>query len=210
MCHLVAHAAGLHLAHFEGDAIVSIDLQNAFNMTRHRVIYDGLKVYFPGALKWYRWKYGNEYCPIRNNEGKVVAYTQTGVGQGDPWGSMLFEIAVQPSLLEAQRRLGLLEDEFDRNFPTDKVVRKGKICAFEDDTSATGETRVILEFAPILVEVFNDAGFIVNLAKSHITGKDVELWPAPEGFLIQREGLLALGVAIGSTQFVSSVTSING
>ena len=201
-------ARQLDMAYFEGDAIVSIDLQNAFNLTRHNVIYEGLVQYFPGALKWFRWKYGGDPCPIRNNEGRVVAHTRTGVGQGDPWGSMLFEIAIQPTLLKAQQELVLVEAQHNRDYPQDKVVRKGKICAFEDDTSATGETQIMFTFAPKLAEVFQDAGFVVQVHKSYITGNDVDIAAdAPAEFCIDRNGLVALGVAIGNDDYVGTHNS---
>ena len=41
--------------------------------------------------RFFRWKYGGASV-IRNNFGKIVAHTRTGVGQGDPWGSLFFEI----------------------------------------------------------------------------------------------------------------------
>ena len=44
-----------------------------------------------------------------NNAGITVASTRTGVGQGDPWGSLFFELAIQPSLLRTQEALKTIE-----------------------------------------------------------------------------------------------------
>ena len=70
--------------------------------------------------------------PMRNNAGDIVAYTRTGVDQGDPWGSLFFELAIQPSLLRTQQVLKAIEIEMDLHIPG----RKGIVIAFEDDTSA--------------------------------------------------------------------------
>ena len=88
-----ARMSGLFL-HREGSSVMSVDIENAFNSTRHRVIYDSLCLYYPSLLPFFRFKY-EQSSPMRNNAGDIVAYTRTGVGQGDPWGSLFFELAIQ-------------------------------------------------------------------------------------------------------------------
>ena len=48
---------------------------------------------------------------MRNNAGDIVAYIRTGVGQGDPWGTLFFELAIQPSLLRTQEALKAIKIE---------------------------------------------------------------------------------------------------
>ena len=62
---------------------------------------------------------------MRNNAGDIVAYTRTGVGQGDPWGSLYFELTIQPSLLRTQEALSAIEIEMDLHIPG----RKGLVIA---------------------------------------------------------------------------------
>ena len=58
---------------------MSVDIENNFNCTRHRVIYDSLYLYYPSMLPFFRFKY-EQPSPMRNNAGDIVAYTRTGVG----------------------------------------------------------------------------------------------------------------------------------
>ena len=47
----------LDAAHERDDGFVSIDIKNAFNTARHRPIWDGLAVMFPGILVYDRMKH---------------------------------------------------------------------------------------------------------------------------------------------------------
>lgn len=76
------------LAYRQEDAIISVDIANAFNTVRHGPI-------FAAILERYsRWKYGSP-SEMRDYSGTIVAHTRTGVGQGDPWGGLFFELGDQ-------------------------------------------------------------------------------------------------------------------
>ena len=92
------------LAYDQGKAILSIDIKNAFNTTCLSIIHDGLLQADPSLLHYFRWRYGNP-STLRDNTGASVATTCTGVRQGDPWSSLLFEVAIQPSPRRLQARL---------------------------------------------------------------------------------------------------------
>ena len=141
--HLRPLQLGGGLSHREGLSVISVDIENAFNSTRHRVIYDSLCLYYPSLLPFFRFKYGQP-SPMHNNAGDIVAYTRTEVGQGDPWGSLFFELAIQPSLLRTQEALKAIEIEMDHHIPG----RKGIVIAYEDDTTVMGDTRAIARLAP--------------------------------------------------------------
>ena len=81
----------LDIGYDQGDAILSIDVENAFNSARHANIFQEILNNIPLIARFFRWKYGGSSV-MRDNYGKIVAYTRTGVGQGDPWGSFFFEI----------------------------------------------------------------------------------------------------------------------
>ena len=194
-----ARMGGLFL-HREGSSVMSVDIENAFNSTRHRVIYDSLCLYYPSLLPFFRFKY-EQPSPMRNNAGDIVAYTRTGVGQGDPWGSLFFELAIQPSLLRTQEALKAIEIEMDLHIPG----RKGIVIAFEDDTSAMGDTRAIVRLAPLVKDIFAQDGFHVKVSKSTITGSDIEtialIDPLPDGFRLSTQGTTMLGVPIGNRDY---------
>ena len=198
-----ARMGGLFL-HREGSSVMSVDIENAFNSTRHRTIYDSLCLYFPPLIPFFRFKY-EEPSPMRNNSGNIVAHTRTGVGQGDPWGSLFFELAIQPSLLRTQEALKTIEIEMNLHIPG----RKGIVIAFEDDTSAMGDTRAIVRLAPLVKDIFAQDGFHVKVSKSTITGRDIEtiasVDPPPDGFLLSREGTTMLGVPIGTREYRRSL-----
>ena len=77
-----ARMGGLFLRR-EGFSVMSVDIENAFNSTRHRVIYDSLRLYYPSLIPFFCFKYEHS-SSMRNNTGTTVASTCTGVGQGDP------------------------------------------------------------------------------------------------------------------------------
>ena len=188
----------------EGFSVMSVDIENAFNSTRHRVIYDALCLYCPPLIPFFRFKYGTS-SSMRNNAGVIVAHTRTGVGQGDPWGSLFFELAIHASLLRTQEALHQIEKEMDLHIPG----RKGIVVAFEDDTSAMGDTRVILRLAPLVKDLFAQDGFNVKVTKSTITGSDIDhlamMEPPPDGFRLSTQGTTMLGVAIGNREFQRSM-----
>ena len=81
--------------------------------------------------------------------------------------------------------------------------RKGIVIAFEDDTSAMGDTRAIVRLAPLIKDIFAQDGFHVKVTKSTITGSDIEtiasIDPLPDGFRLSAQGTTMLGVHIGNT-----------
>ena len=133
------------------------------------------------------------------NDGKVVAWTRTGVGQGDPWGGLFFEVGVHPALLELAQKVKSLEAYFNRMRPTNPIIRPVAVSAYEDDTQIRGEQDVKFAVAPHIKSIFGKHGFEVNVSKSKITGTQSENYDPPEDFRIASNGLTALGVPVGET-----------
>ena len=175
------------LAYDQGKAILSIDIKNAFNTTRLFIIHDGLLQADPSLLHYFRWRYGNP-STLRDNTGALVATTRTGVRQGDPWGSLLFEVAIQTSLRRLQARLVQLEEERNAEHPHDNIQGPRSVAAFEDDTQARSDPRIIFQLAPLIKDIFAIDGFTVNESKCKITGAGISALPndAPHGFEIPR------------------------
>ena len=82
---------------------------------------------------------------------------------------------------------------------------KGIVIAFEDDTSAMGDTRAIVRLAPLVEDIFALDGFHVKVSKSTITGSDIEtialIDPIPDGFRLSTQGTTMLGVPIGNRDY---------
>ena len=171
----LSHGAGIGarmgglLLQREVFSVMSVDIKSAFNSTRHRVIYDSLRLYYPSLIPFFRFKYEHP-SSMCNNAGITVASTRTGVGQGDLWGSLFFELAIQPSLHRTQEALKTIEIEMDLHIPG----RKGIVIAFEDNTSTMRDTRAIVRLAPLVVDIFVQDRFYVKVTKSTITGSDIE------------------------------------
>ena len=197
----------LDAAYAREDAVISIDIANAFNTARHRAIWDGLAEKFPGILRYYRMKHEHPAKMI-GNDGKTVAWTRTGVGQGDPWGGLFFEVGMHPALLQLAQEVRNVEASLNRQRPHNPVLRPGSVSAYEDDTQVRGELDVIFRVAPRIEGIFAQHGFAVSVPKSKITGPEVEnyLDRAPDDFAIDSEGLIALGVPVGSAHFRRSTT----
>ena len=83
--------------------------------------------------------------------------------------------------------------------------RKSIVIAFEDDTSAMGDTRAFVRLAPLVEDIFAQDGFHVKVTKSTITGSDIEtiaiIDPLPNGFRLSTQGTTMLGVSIGNREY---------
>ena len=61
--------------------------------------------------------------------------------------------------------------------------------------------------APLIEGIFANYGFTVNVSKSKITGSQIEgIDDPPEGFAMEGDGLVALGVPIGESSYRQRVT----
>jgi hypothetical protein len=136
---------------------------------------------------------------MHDNDGSIVAHTCTGVGQGDPFSSVFFELALQPILLRLSEKVRTFERAYDVLHPESPIVRPRLVTAYEDDTSIRGEMAMMYDVAPYFAPIFEAYGFVVKVEKSFITCKDTDTMPdALEDFAISAEGIVALGVPIGS------------
>ena len=142
------------------DAIIRVDLRNAFNTIRHRPIFDAIVERYNPIARFFRWKYGTS-SEMRDHSGKIVANTRTGVGQGDPWGGLLIELGYQAALLHLSQHVQDESAAYNRANPYSPLLKSGHVFAYEDDTQVMGPTPLFLPF------LF----FSVNIHKSYITGQ---------------------------------------
>ena len=84
-----------------GDNLVllSLDNENGFNTIPRGLICTGLAKYAPELLHWFQYAYGGPsplFC-----QGELVAHMATGCKQGDTFGSLLYAVGFQSTLLAA-------------------------------------------------------------------------------------------------------------
>ena len=119
----------------------------------------------------------------------IVASTRSGVGQGDPWGSLFFELVAQPSLLRTQEALKTIEIEMNLHI-------RGQMVSL---------SRLRIRFAPLVEDIFAQDRFHVRVTESTITDSDIEtiamIDPLPDGFRLPIQGTTILGVPIGNREY---------
>ena len=190
----------MDVAYLQGDAILKLDISNAFNTVRHGIIYEGILAKIPGLARYFRFQYGS-HSIMRNNEGEIIARTRTGVGQGDPCAPCYFELGIHPALLHLQEVIQDIEAEYSLRFPHRHVRNPATVVAYEDDTMIRGDPEIICLIAPRLAEHFNNFGFEVKVEKSKITGTNLAPANQPEDFTVQPNGFVVLGIPIGSPDY---------
>jgi Reverse transcriptase (RNA-dependent DNA polymerase) len=189
------------LAYRQEDTIISVDLANAFNTVRHGPIFSAIMERYQPIARFFRWKYGTP-SEMRDHSGNIVAHTCTGVGQGDPWGGLFFELGYQAALLELSTHVSAVAAAHNRENPSDLLPRPGRVVAYEDDTQVMGPTILMFRIAPSIAPILARHGFHMNIQKSYITGINTDCLPdQPEDFNITPEGLMVLGVPTGGYNF---------
>ena len=180
------------LAYRQEDAIIAVDLKNAFNTIRHRPIFDAIMERHSPIARFFRWKYGTP-SEMRDHSGRVVAHTRTGVGQGDPWGGLLFELGYQAALLHLSQHVQDEATAYNRENPSSPLRTSGHVVAYEDDTQVMGPTPLMFRIAPSISPLLAEHGFSVNIHKSFITGQLMDSSPdPPEDFQLEPDGLMVL------------------
>jgi len=111
----ISIAASL-LQNFRNDdenAILSIDLSNAFNSIRRSKIYEGLKQFAPQLLPFFKWSYA-EQTQLRTSTGTLCGHAATGTRQGDPLSMLYFAVGIHPLIEKLSGKITQLNPE--RNF----------------------------------------------------------------------------------------------
>ena len=75
--------------------ILQVDMRNAFNLVDRETIFKEVREHLPEIAKWVEYSYGCQ-PPLHFGTGTILSCM--GVHQGDPLGSLLFALALQPLL----------------------------------------------------------------------------------------------------------------
>ena len=194
------------LAYRQDEAIIAVDIQNAFNTVRHAPIFSAIIERYQAIARFFRWKYGTS-SEMRDHSGRVVAHTRTGVGQGDPWGGLFFELGYQHTLLQLSELVKNEALAYNTENPSASIMLPGRVIAYEDDTQVMGSTTLMFRVAPLIAPLLAENGFFMNVDKSHIVGARVDYEDEqPDGFNLLYEGHTILGVPTGCGHFSKSQT----
>ena len=200
----------------EATFLLSLDVKNAFNSMRRRMIWDGLATYCPSLLRWFRCFYGHSSA-LRLSNGSLVGKSQSGVRQGDPLASLCFSVGLQPVLLELLEAITVIvgarfeRDAWQDNRKVDRsddthvplLIQQHEprfvgLFAFADDTNLYGPGRYIEEMGTVAVKIFRDHGLEIVPAKTKIVGYhrlDWETFEQPHG------GHIIMGNPVGSLHY---------
>jgi len=123
----------------EDMCVISMDLENAYNLSPRRVMYDAVRARAPGLTRLFRTLYGQQ-SHLYLQSGEQVGICGTGVRQGCPCSTLFFSLGLQDTLEELQ---GLAE-EVSRT--KSHVARPHGVYAFADDITAYKGEKSAVDF----------------------------------------------------------------
>ena len=188
----VIGAQRAQLAYDNGDCLLSLDISNAFNITRHRPVYDALvsKPSLHGVIPFYRFAYGSS-VELRGSSGLRVGSSETGLRQGDGLASLYFCLVIDPCLVAIDH---LLQQE--DNGP----VRSASVSAFMDDVTIAGRPDLIHSFISHFLQVFENANLPINRNKCCFFGRQGEDFDLSDWDIPGATSFKILGAPIGPTE----------
>jgi hypothetical protein len=181
------------LGYGDGDTgTMCVDVSNAFNSVRRRLMYEGIALHFPAILPFFKWFYGRA-IQLRDNRGTIVGHATSGCLQGDPLSSAYFALATYPILRRLDEALRLAEQA------AGITIHRGLVVAIADDLTLQAATPVLFTIAPTVVEIFAEYGLRINLGKSGILSPSATTTPnPPEGWSLHDDGGKTLGRPLGT------------
>ena len=99
-----------HVREDPDNAILSLDISNAFNSIRRNRILEGLRKYAPSLIPFYKWSYSSP-TQVRSSAGALCCDAETGTRQGDPLSMLFFSVGIHQRLLHLSERIQTLSSE---------------------------------------------------------------------------------------------------
>ena len=129
-----------HLRNVPENAILSLDISNAFNSLRRNRILEGLCQYAPSLIPFYKWSYSTP-TQVRSGDGSLCCNAETGTRQGDPLSMLFFSVGIHKRILQLSERIQSLNPE-------------NLIKAYADDMSLCLPRRQLKDAWDIVADVF--------------------------------------------------------
>lgn len=177
-------------------AIAATDVSNAYNCVQRAAAADAIWRDMPDIYPLFEWLYGTASFLVLAS-GATVAMIESGLRQGCPLASLVFNLTIRLPLVEAQ-----------------KVAPSTLIMFYADDGNLKGPASEVKEAVMVLVEAFAKVGLSFNCAKSiYLDGQAPDglgdtlefMGVREDGFDVsftRAEGAKICGRAVGSEQYV--------
>ena len=129
-----------HVREDPDNAILSLDISNAFNSLRRNRILEGLRQYAPSLIPFYKWSYSLP-TQVRSSTGVLCCDAETGTRQGDPLSMLFFSVGIHHRILQLSGRIQKLNSET-------------MVQAYADDMSLCIPRRNLKQAWDIVADVF--------------------------------------------------------
>ena len=176
----------------EDQCIGGIDSENAFNSCDRNAFMTELQTDFPELVPFFdMWYAGESDLRFFMDDGTTrTIKSSEGTQQGDPAGMFLFCLGLKKPLKNIKER-----------------VPEALVAASADDITIGTSTQNFENIWSIAEEELSKYNLRINRGKSHVYCFNPSGLPQephfPEGIEISNEGIVILGVPIGSEQFTS-------
>jgi hypothetical protein len=201
-------ARAAQLAIDAGLAVISIDIKNAFNSMRRKLILAGIEVYCPALKSWFFQSYGHE-SEIKLTGGEDACMRGTGVSQGDPLAQLLFCLGMHVVLKAIEEKMKNACTTVAQLNPAgetaESLMKKSTEIAFCDDVHISSTTGVCISLLPEVVAVCERYGLTVQSEKCKLLCPSVADIDEEEGLIdivVTEEGISKMmGVPVGTSEF---------
>jgi len=172
--------------------LVAIDIEAAYNNIHRAEVLKTLMEDFPELVRLFMWAYADP-TELRDSNGNVVCMSQSGVKQGDAGGSLFFGATFTTKVLQP------VVDASNGNVT---------ITAIHDDTYLWGKIPDISKALQHLEQLARGIGLSLNRQKCEVL-RNAQNAEVDEllGMPGTSDGIVALGVPIGTTPFVKRMAS---
>ena len=184
----VVHQIQVGLESHDNWCLFKCDISNAFNSISRAAIFRETCQHLPCILPFTKLLYGQPSPLIyRGNNSSTVLSSQQGVHQGDPLGPFYFCVAINACV-----------QQFQDNH------RDIVVSAYFDDINLMGIPHSVGKALPDLVSGLEQCGLQINQRKCELFHPDAEDEEWAEGMKRQTDGVIVLGAALGSEDWVKN------
>jgi hypothetical protein len=174
-------------------ATLNLDEINAYGTVNRGNVEQGLKRYWRGLVRFFRWAYRGP-IPLYDHLGRIVGFAETGVFIGDGFGTAFYSVGVHEGYLKIQETLTALEEEM--GVPANQ---RGFVTCIADDINIKGTTAAIAALVPLVGPILEPYGLRTNMSKSFFIGPRVHtVQPPPPDIPVLIDGGRTLGRPLGS------------